>query len=143
DTKCLSFKGLDKEQTVLLTHGDSINRVADCFRTAARSSCFITSIASDKMNLYGVQLHPEVDLTPKGKLKLHNLLLGIAGHADNYMLRDRESQCMQHIRNTVGDKKALLLVSDGVYSTVCAALLQKSLSKVQVIALHNNNRFMR
>jgi len=60
DTKCLSFKGLNKELTVLLTHGDSINGIADCFRTTARSSSFGTSIASNKMN-YGVQLHPEVN----------------------------------------------------------------------------------
>jgi GMP synthase (glutamine-hydrolysing) len=73
DTKCLSFKGLDKEQTVLLTHGDSIHRVVDCLPTTARSSSFTTSIASDKMNLYCVQLHPEVDLNPKGKLMLHSL----------------------------------------------------------------------
>jgi len=36
-----------------------------------------------------------------------------------------------------------LLVSGGVDSTVCAALLQKALSKDQVIALHINNGFMR
>jgi GMP synthase-like glutamine amidotransferase len=47
------------------------NRVADCFRTRARSSSFITGIASYKMNLYGVQFHPKVDLTPNGKLMLH------------------------------------------------------------------------
>jgi len=107
-TICLSYRGLDKEQMVLLTHGDSINRVADCFRTTARSSSFVTGIASDKMNLYGVQFHPEVDLTPNGKLMLHNFLLGIAGLTGNYTLHDRESQCMQYIRDTVGDKKVLV-----------------------------------
>jgi GMP synthase (glutamine-hydrolysing) len=60
------------------------------------------------MDLHGVQLHPEVDLNPKGKLMLHNSLLGIAALAGNYTRRDRESQCMQYIRNTVSDKKVLL-----------------------------------
>ncbi|KAG5343168.1 GUAA synthase, partial [Acromyrmex heyeri] len=143
DTKCLLFKGLDKEQMVLLSHGDSIDRVADCFRTTARSSSFVAGIASDKMNLYGVQFHPEVDLTPNGKSMLHNFLFGIAGLTGNYTIRDREAQCIEYIRNTVGDKKVLLLVSGGVDSTVCAALLQKALSKEQVIALHINNGFMR
>lgn len=36
-----------------------------------------------------------------------------------------------------------LLVSGGVDSTVCAALLHKALNKEQVIALHINNGFMR
>lgn len=104
----LFIRGLDKEQMVLLTHGDSIDRVADCFRTTARSSSFIVGIASDKMNLYGVQFHPEVDLTPNGKSMLHNFLFGIAGLTGNYTIRDREAQCIQYIRNTVGDKKVLV-----------------------------------
>lgn len=104
----LFIRGLDKEQMVLLSHGDSIDRVADCFRTTARSSSFIAGIASDKMNLYGVQFHPEVDLTPNGKSMLHNFLFGIAGLTGNYTLRDREAQCIQYIRNTVGDKKVLV-----------------------------------
>ncbi|XP_032663620.1 GMP synthase [glutamine-hydrolyzing] [Odontomachus brunneus] len=143
DTKCLLFKGLDKDQMVLLTHGDCIDRVAECFRTTARSSSFVVGIASDKLNLYGVQFHPEVDLTSNGKSMLQNFLFGIAGLTGNYTLRDRETQCIDYIRNTVGDKKVLLLVSGGVDSTVCAALLHKALSKEQVIALHINNGFMR
>ncbi|XP_066599168.1 GMP synthase [glutamine-hydrolyzing] [Prorops nasuta] len=143
DPKCLLFKGLEKEQMVLLTHGDSIDRVADCFRTTARSSNFIAGIASDKMNLYGVQFHPEVDLTPNGKCMLHNFLFGVAGLTGNYTLHDRELQCIQYIKETVGNNKVLLLVSGGVDSTVCAALLHKALNKEQVIALHINNGFMR
>ncbi|KAK0082788.1 hypothetical protein PV325_009827 [Microctonus aethiopoides] len=143
DTKCILFKGLEKDQLVLLTHGDSIDRVADCFRTTAKSSNFIVGIASDKMNLYGVQFHPEVDLTPNGKQMLHNFLFGVAGLTGNYTMHDRESQCIQYIRETVGNNKVLLLVSGGVDSTVCAALLHKALSKEQVIPLHINNGFMR
>lgn len=93
---------------VLLTHGDSIDRVADSFHITARSSNFITGIASDKMNLYGVQFHPEVDLTPNGKTMLHNFLFGIAGLTGNYTLRGRETQCIQYIRDTIGNKKVLV-----------------------------------
>ncbi|KAJ8668804.1 hypothetical protein QAD02_000063 [Eretmocerus hayati] len=143
DTKCLLFKGLEKEQLVLLTHGDSIDRVAENFRTTARSSNFVAAIANDKLNLYGVQFHPEVDLSSNGKAMLHNFLFGIAGLTGNYTLKDRESQCIQYIRETVGNSKVLLLVSGGVDSTVCAALLQKALNKDQVIAVHINNGFMR
>lgn len=128
---------------VLLTHGDSIDRVAESFRTTAKSSNFIAAIANDKLNLYGVQFHPEVDLTPKGKTMLHNFLFGVAGLTGNFTLRDRESQCIQYIKETVGTNKVLLLVSGGVDSTVCAALLQKALNKDQVIAVHINNGFMR
>lgn len=143
DSKCPLFKGLDRLQIVLLTHGDSIDRVADGFRVIAKSSNFVTGIANEKMNLYGVQFHPEVDLTPNGKTMLHSFLFLVAGLSGNYTLHGREAQCIQYIKETVGTKKVLLLVSGGVDSTVCAALLHKALNKEQVIALHINNGFMR
>ncbi|KAL7305490.1 hypothetical protein TKK_0002227 [Trichogramma kaykai] len=143
DTKCLLFKGLEKDQMVLLTHGDSIDKVADSFRVTAQSSNFVAAIACDKLNLYGVQFHPEVDLSTNGKIMLQNFLFGVAGLTGNYTLRDRESQCIQYIQETVGNNKVLLLVSGGVDSTVCAALLHKALKKEQVIAVHINNGFMR
>ena len=102
---------MEKDQVVLLTHGDSIDRVADCFRTTAKSSNFIAGIASDKMNLYGVQFHPEVDLTPNGNAMLHNFLFGIAGLTGNYTLRGREAECIQYIRETVGNNKVLVILS--------------------------------
>ncbi|XP_043465501.1 GMP synthase [glutamine-hydrolyzing] [Leptopilina heterotoma] len=143
DSKCLLFKTLSKDQLVLLTHGDSIDRVAESFRITAKSSNFIAGIASDKMNLYGVQFHPEVDLTTNGKVMLHNFLFDVAGLTGNFTLRGRETECIQYIRETVGNNKVLLLVSGGVDSTVCASLLRKALNEKQVIALHINNGFMR
>lgn len=101
---------MEKDQLVLLTHGDSIDRVSDCFRTTAKSSNFIVGIASDKMNLYGVQFHPEVDLTPNGKQMLHNFLFGVAGLTGNYTMHDREASCIQYIRETVGNSKVLVSI---------------------------------
>jgi GMP synthase-like glutamine amidotransferase len=62
--KCcyLCCRGLDKVQRVLLTHGDSIEKVADSFRVVAASGSFPSSIANDKLRLYGVQFHPEVGM---------------------------------------------------------------------------------
>ena len=59
---CICCRGLDKVQRVLLTHGDSVEKVADSFRIIAASSSFPASIANDKLRLYGVQFHPEVGL---------------------------------------------------------------------------------
>ncbi|XP_078052850.1 GMP synthase burgundy [Augochlora pura] len=143
DPKCLLFKGLERLQIVLLTHGDSIDRVSDDFCVIARSTNIIAGIANEKMNLYGVQFHPEVDLTSNGRTMLRSFLFSIARLSGNYTLHDREAQCIQYIKDTVGNKKIVLLVSGGVDSTVCAALLRRALNKEQVIALHINNGFMR
>ncbi|EEB14877.1 GMP synthase, putative [Pediculus humanus corporis] len=143
DTKCLLFKSMDKIQPVLLTHGDSIEKVADSFKAVAMSQAFIAGIANDKLRLYGVQFHPEVELTSNGKTMLKNFLVDIAGLTGNYTMQSREIECINGIKEIVGNNKVLLLVSGGVDSTVCAALLHKALRPDQVIAVHIDNGFMR
>ncbi|CAH1112305.1 unnamed protein product [Psylliodes chrysocephalus] len=143
NTKCLLFKGLDKMQPVLLTHGDSIDKVADNFKPIAQSSSFCAGICNEKLHLYGVQFHPEVDLTDNGKHMLKNFLFDIAGLTGNYTMDGRENECIKYIKDTVGNNKVLLLLSGGVDSTVCAALLHKALTHDQIIAIHIDNGFMR
>ncbi|CAG2189486.1 GMPS [Mytilus edulis] len=128
DTKCSLFKGLNKQQSVLLTHGDSIDQVAKGFKSIASSGDIVAGIANEKMNLYGVQFHPEVDLTDNGRQMIKNFLHNIA------KIEGKE---------TAGDHKVLMLLSGGVDSTVCAALLHKALKDDQVIAVHIDNGFMR
>jgi GMP synthase (glutamine-hydrolysing) len=143
DINCPLFRGLDINQEVLLTHGDSINQVADSFKTIGTSGNFIAGIANEKLRLYGLQFHPEVDLTINGKQMLRNFLYNICELSGNFTMHSRELECIEYIRSVVGNNKVLMLVSGGVDSTVCAALLHKSLNEDQVIAFHIDNGFMR
>ena len=79
---------------------------------------------------------------------LHNFLYGICGLSGNFTMQKREQQCIDYIRRTVGnDKVVLMLVSGGVDSAVCAALLHKALCHGQdtsrVQAIHIDNGFLR
>lgn len=130
-------------QTVLLTHGDSIDKTADNFRSIAQSSSFCAGIYNEKLRLYGLQFHPEVDLTLNGKTMLKNFLFDVVGLTGNYTMQGREAECIKYIKEIVGLNKVLLLVSGGVDSTVCAALLHKALRPEQIIAIHIDNGFMR
>ncbi|KAL3862338.1 hypothetical protein ACJMK2_008314 [Sinanodonta woodiana] len=143
DTMCPLFKNLDKDQEVLLTHGDSIDHVAEGFQTIAQSGKLVAGISNVEKKLYGVQFHPEVDLTIHGKEMMKNFLYDIAGCHGTYTIKSREAACIQYIKETVGDHKVLMLLSGGVDSTVCAALLHKALKDDQVIAVHIDNGFMR
>ncbi|KAF3847999.1 hypothetical protein F7725_021027 [Dissostichus mawsoni] len=111
DNTCSLFRGLQKEELVLLTHGDSVEKVAEGF----------------KKKLYGTQFHPEVDLTERGIEMLRNFLFEIAGCTSNFTVQNRQE----------------VLLSGGVDSTVCTALLNKALDQEQVIAVHIDNGFMR
>lgn len=67
DAQCPLFKGLESKQKVLLTHGDSLEKVADGLHCVAKSSSnIIAAVADPQRRLYGVQFHPEVDLTENG-----------------------------------------------------------------------------
>lgn len=145
DDKCGLFKGLAKKQQVLLTHGDSIDKVAENYKIIATSkSGIIAGIANDKSHIYGLQFHPEVDLTLNGKEIFKNFLYDICGLSGTFTLHDREAKCLQYIRDHVGESdKVLMLLSGGVDSTVCAALITKALGHERVIAIHIDNGFMR
>nr|XP_023995376.1 GMP synthase [glutamine-hydrolyzing]-like [Salvelinus alpinus] len=143
DNTCSLFRGLQKEEPVLLTHGDSVDNVADGFKVVAQSGSIIAGIANEQKKLYGTQFHPEVDLTERGTEILRNFLFEIAGCTSNFTVQNRQQSCITEIQEKVGKSKVLVLLSGGVDSTVCTALLNKALNKEQVIAVHIDNGFMR
>lgn len=144
EATCPLFNRLTQVQTVLLTHGDSIERVGNKLKVAAYSSNkLVASIYNEQLRIYGVQFHPEVDLTVNGKQMLSNFLYDICGLSKSFTISNRREECITYIRERVGSSKVLLLVSGGVDSTVCAALLRNALKPEQVIAVHIDNGFMR
>lgn len=143
DSKCLLFKGLQGTQPVLLTHGDSIDKIAESFHPVAKSASFIAGIANDNLRLFGLQFHPEVDLTIEGQVMLKNFLLDICGLTGNFTLKSREEELIKYVKDTVGNMKVLAFLSGGVDSTVCAALLHRALPPEQIYAVHIDNGFMR
>ncbi|KAI6183691.1 hypothetical protein M3Y97_00516300 [Aphelenchoides bicaudatus] len=170
-TDCSLFAGLSDREKVLLTHGDSVlaNTTAPDFKVIASTSHIVAGIANEAKKIYGLQFHPEVDLTENGHVIFENFLRKITGLHATYTILNREHYCIDYIRELVGDKKVLashgfryLLgffkmsisykqthtvlasqVSGGVDSTVCAALLHRALGPERVIAIHIDNGFMR
>ncbi|HOQ08195.1 MAG TPA: glutamine-hydrolyzing GMP synthase, partial [Clostridiales bacterium] len=141
---CPLFDGIEEPaQTVLMSHGDSVEKLAPGFKVAARSGNVIAAIYNEDLKIYGVQFHPEVDLTENGKKMLENFLRKICGFRDAYALEDRINTAIEQIREKVGNGKVLVLVSGGVDSAVSAALLLKALDPDNVYAIHIDHGLMR
>ncbi|CAH8508579.1 unnamed protein product [Schistosoma guineensis] len=143
DTTSPLFEGLSKQEHVLFTHGDHCITAATGFKVIAKSSSNIAGIANDDKRLYGVQFHPEVDLSTCGLRILRNFLFNICNLKGDFKMSDRVELCISKIREAVGQNKILILLSGGVDSTVCAALLSKTLDPSQIIAVHIDNGFLR
>jgi GMP synthase (glutamine-hydrolysing) len=142
------FDGLADEETVWMSHGDSVVEIGNDFTEIGRS---VTggvehrnaAIASDKLKRYGFQFHPEVDDTINGQKMLYNFAVNICGISPTWEMRSYKDHLISQIKKEAGGKSVFLLASGGVDSTVCAALLIKALGPEKVHLLHIDNGLMR
>ncbi len=137
------FDQLAAQQTVLMSHGDSIASLAPGFEASAMSGDIVAAIEDRQRHLYGVQFHPEVDITTHGSDILGNFLFNVAGLEQDYTVEDREAEAIRYIQETVGEREVLVFASGGVDSTVCTVLLGKALDPAKVHAVHIDTGFMR
>jgi GMP synthase (glutamine-hydrolysing) len=141
---CAIFHSMERVQPVLLTHGDSLVDAGSELLVVARSSAgIIAGVMHKTRPLFGVQFHPEVDLTENGKQMFLNFLRS-ANLQFSFTMEDRETVAIRMIRERAGNgQQVLCLASGGVDSTVCAALLLKALGPERVVCIHINHGFMR
>lgn len=143
------YDGIGSEQKVLLTHGDSILELAKDFIETSYSKSnpgIVTSMEHLTKKIYGVQYHPEVDLSSCGEMIFKNFLFNISKMKQNYTMGDRFNEIIKEIQVAVGgdtDKKVIILTSGGVDSSVCLALLHKAINKDQILAIHIDHGFLR
>lgn len=137
------FDGMAENQKVLMSHGDTVKNVPNGFKVIGKSGEAIAAIGNEEKRMYGLQFHPEVDLTEEGMKILENFIRKVAKYQDFYALDDRIETSIKMIREKVGDNKVVVLVSGGVDSAVTAALLVKALNPDNVYAIHIDSGFMR
>lgn len=137
------FSGMKEEQEVLVTHGYGITKLGPDLRIIATSDGHIQGVQHNTKEIYGVQFHPEVDLTIHGREIMRNFCYKICGIAISDVMKNRQALCLEDIRSSVQDRTVLALLSGGVDSTVLAALLTKALGAGRVLAIHIDNGLMR
>jgi GMP synthase (glutamine-hydrolysing) len=129
------FGGLDRDQPVWMSHGDSITRLPEGFHsTALTSSTPYAGLAAPERNLYGIQFHPEVVHTPKGRDVLRNFVVGIAGAKPTWTpanfieatVAEIRERVDAHAARTDSDGLVICALSGGVDSAVAAALVHRA-----------------
>ena len=129
------FAGLERDQPVWMSHGDSITRLPAGFgATAQTPSTPFAGLADPARGLFGIQFHPEVVHTPHGRDILRNFVLGIAGARPTWTpanfiestVNEIRSRVDTHARETGGDGKVICALSGGVDSAVAAALVHRA-----------------
>lgn len=130
DSSSKIFSNLEENTTVWMSHTDYIEELADGFKVIARSeTCPTAAIENEEKKLYGVQFHPEVNHSVRGKEMLKNFLFDVCGCTGDWTMSRYIDAQVEEIRKTVGDGKALCALSGGVDSSVVAALMSKAIGK--------------
>jgi GMP synthase (glutamine-hydrolysing) len=122
------FEGLPEEQTVWMSHRDSVAAPPEGARvTAGSPSTPIAAFEDPERRLYGVQFHPEVVHTPHGTDLLKNFLYAVADAAPTWTAAAVIEEQVERIRAQVGVERVLCALSGGVDSAVAALLVHKAI----------------
>ncbi|TAJ47529.1 MAG: glutamine-hydrolyzing GMP synthase [Herbiconiux sp.] len=112
------------DQTVWMSHGDSVVEAPAGFEVLARtSSTPVAAFADASRGLYGVQWHPEVKHTQYGQDVIENFLHRAAGIPADWNPGNVIADQVAAIRAQVGTGRVICALSGGVDSAVAGALV--------------------
>ena len=113
---------------VWMSHGDKVTALPPGFKLMASTpSCPIAGMADEARGYYGVQFHPEVTHTEKGRELLERFVLEIAKARPDWVMGNYIDEAVARIREQVGTEEVILGLSGGVDSSVAAALIHRAI----------------
>ncbi len=121
------FYGQTDEQSVWMSHGDSVQAAPDGFRVTAETvGTPVAAFEDDERKLYGLQWHPEVVHSTFGQRVIENFLTRGAGLDQSWTTEGVAEELVERVRGQIGDAHVICGLSGGVDSSVAAALVQRA-----------------
>src|SRR5438067_3089166 len=137
------FDGLGNQLEVWNSHGDEVTSLPKGFRVVGTTEgCDFAAVEDSERKLYGLQFHPEVAHTPRGREILQNFLFRICHCTMDWTMGSFIEEACGRVRKQVGDQKVVLGLSGGVDSSVTAALLHNAIGD-QLTCIFVNNGLLR
>src|SRR5262245_15185048 len=116
------------EQTVWMSHFDSIVRAPDGFVVTARTpEAPVAVLEHGDRRIHAVQFHPEVAHTPHGQEILRRFLFDVCGCRPTWTMTSIIDDAVAAVRAQVGSHRAICGLSGGVDSAVAAALVHRAI----------------
>lgn len=123
------LEGLDDHEGVWMSHGDEIRALPKDFVCLAKTANVAhAAIKSRDGLLYGIQFHPEVAHTPKGKEIFRNFLFKVCGIQERWHPEDHVQEIIEKLQEELSSARHVLIgVSGGVDSSTAAVLVHRAI----------------
>lgn len=134
------FDGFGDKFQVWMSHGDQLDSIPPEFQVIGRTSTApFAGIAHNEKPFFGIQFHPEVTHTPKGRAVIGKFVLDICQCQSNWTMESFISKEIDRIRQICGPKGRVIgAVSGGVDSSVAAKLMHEAIGdRFQAIMVDN------
>ncbi|MCC7366372.1 MAG: glutamine-hydrolyzing GMP synthase [Dehalococcoidia bacterium] len=137
------FEGLPPDIDVWMSHGDRLEKLPPGFAAAAHSDNSPIAVMADRSRgYYGLQFHPEVAHTPRGKEVLANFVHRVCGADGSWNAGNFIEEAVEAIRAQVGDGRVICGLSGGVDSAVAAAIVHRAIGD-QLTCIFVDNGLLR
>src|SRR6266487_4153265 len=108
DASCPLFKDLPDTLQVWNSHGDRLTRLPKGFVSVATTeNSDYAAIENRASNFYGLQFHPEVVHTPRGREIYRNFVHGVCRCGEDWTMHNYLEKAVEEIRARVGHEKVV------------------------------------